>query len=121
MCRVASSLAAEIKSRDEDRKWQCSFIMLEPIIGVLNLYSFSLYHGFPERIMPVLLALGWDTYVSRPSLFLGYRCVRLKAPVCFPRSVTGNHAWGRESLEAGLQGFGGFALLYEELMLLYMR
>lgn len=95
--------------------------MLEPIIDVPNLFSFNLYHGFPERIMPVLLALGWDTNVSRPSLFLGYRCVRLRAPVCFPRSVTGNQAWGRESLEAGLWGFGGFALLYEEVTLLHMR
>ena len=28
-------------------------------------------------------------------------------------TVTGNRAWGRQSLEARLQGLGGFALLYK--------
>lgn len=73
--------------------------------------------------MPVLLALGWDTNVSRPSLFLGYRCVRLRAPVCFPISHRKPVLGKREPGGQAVGVLEGFALLYckEEVTLLHAK
>ena len=87
--------------------------MLEPIIGVPNFLSFSLYHGFPEHVM-LSLTGPWMGHRCVMALFLlGTLMCQSGGPSVFPTISHRKPHLGGESLEARLRGFGGFAVLYE--------